>query len=108
MSETTEIKKRLLSLQAELQQRLDKTQSEERKEVREDQDTDAQLWEASDIRDGLDDEASNELRQVNIALARLEAGDYGICTDCGEPIDPKRLEAVPYAVTCISCASKSG
>jgi len=107
MSDTPEIRKRLLSLQRELQQRLDKTQSEERKEVQERQDTDAQLWEASDIRDGLDDEASNELREVNIALARLEAGDYGICSSCGEPVDPRRLEAVPYATLCMSCADKA-
>lgn len=95
---------RLLTLRDELQRRLGKTQSEERSETAEDEDSNAQLWEASEIRDGLDDEAVGELRQVNRALARLNAGTYGICTDCGEAIDPRRLEALPFAERCISCA----
>jgi DnaK suppressor protein len=34
----------------------------------------------------------------------METGDYGFCTECREPIDEKRLEAVPTADTCINCA----
>ena len=104
MTDETQIRERLLALQLELQQRLDKTQSDERHEVEERDDTTAQLWQASEIRDGLNDEAADELRDVNRALARLDTGDYGSCTKCDEAIDPRRLEAVPYAELCISCA----
>jgi RNA polymerase-binding transcription factor DksA len=104
MSDEDPIRERLLALQTELQQRLDKTQSDERHEVEDRDDTTAQLWQASEIRDGLNDEAADELRDVNRALARLDSGDYGICTKCDEAIDPRRLEAVPYAELCISCA----
>jgi RNA polymerase-binding transcription factor DksA len=104
MSDEDPIRERLLALQTELQQRLDKTQSDERHEVEDRDDTTAQLWQASEIRDGLNDEAADELRDVNRALARLGSGDYGICTKCDEAIDPRRLEAVPYAELCISCA----
>ena len=97
---------RLLALRDELQRRLGKTQSEERRETAEDEDSNAQLWEASEIRDGLDDEAVGELRQVNRALERLNAGTYGICAVCDEPIDPRRLEALPFAEICISCAER--
>ena len=45
-----------------------------------------------------------ELRQVNHALKLLDAGEYGICEDCGEPIPEPRLRAVPYATLCIECA----
>ena len=83
-------KENLLLLQAQLRQRLGMTQSEERHEVEEHQDTTAQLWELSEIRDGLDDEASSELTAVNRALDRMDAGDYGICTSCGEPIALRR------------------
>ena len=41
---------------------------------------------------------------INTALARIENGDYGDCYDCGETINPKRLEADPAARLCISCA----
>jgi DnaK suppressor protein len=37
------------------------------------------------------------------ALARLEAGDYGTCIDCGDAIPPARLQAQPFAVRCVAC-----
>lgn len=45
-----------------------------------------------------------ELRRVDTALARIAAGTYGTCAACGEPIDPRRLAASPYAVQCADCA----
>ena len=41
---------------------------------------------------------------INSALARIENGDYGDCYDCGEIINPKRLEAGPATRLCIGCA----
>ena len=46
------------------------------------------------------------LDQVNAALARIEAGTYGICANCGKPINPARLEARPSSVLCIDCQQK--
>ncbi|MGI5171582.1 TraR/DksA family transcriptional regulator [Spirillospora sp. CA-253888] len=37
------------------------------------------------------------------ALTRLEAGRYGLCADCGEPILPERLELMPEASHCVLC-----
>lgn len=48
--------------------------------------------------------AHEELEQINAALQRLDAGTYGVCGICGEPIAPARLDAVPYATTCAECA----
>jgi YteA family regulatory protein len=42
-------------------------------------------------------------QRVNEALARFEAGNYGICEDCGRDIDLERLEALPYTTLCIEC-----
>ena len=39
------------------------------------------------------------------ALKRLDSGNYGECAECGEDIDERRLEAVPYATLCITCAN---
>jgi DnaK suppressor protein len=44
-----------------------------------------------------------ELRQVEAALHRLDAGNYGDCADCGEAIDMKRLLAQPAAERCAPC-----
>ena len=46
------------------------------------------------------------LDEVNEALGKLDAGTYGVCETCGNPIAPARLEAKPAARNCIGCASK--
>ena len=45
-----------------------------------------------------------ERRKIAAALARLDEGDYGYCTECGEEIAPARLRADPTVPTCLSCA----
>ena len=44
-----------------------------------------------------------KLRDVNIALEKIEKGGYGICEKCGKEIEEERLEAVPEAKLCIKC-----
>ena len=44
--------------------------------------------------------------QIDEALDRIEAGDYGECDECGEDIPEKRLELVPYAVYCVECKER--
>jgi len=46
------------------------------------------------------------LRNIEMALARIENGEFGICRDCEEPINPKRLEFDPTVLRCVDCASK--
>ncbi|KPK49049.1 MAG: hypothetical protein AMJ63_17315, partial [Myxococcales bacterium SG8_38_1] len=95
MIDQDEARKSLLAKRTELAQRLGVTQATERQEVAEGQNDNAQLWEVSDIRDDLDSQAATELDQVNQALARLDAGEYGLCADCEEPIAEARLKALP-------------
>jgi DnaK suppressor protein len=45
------------------------------------------------------------LRNIEAALKRIDDESYGLCLDCGEPINPKRLEFDPTALRCIDCAS---
>ncbi|WP_372620064.1 TraR/DksA family transcriptional regulator [Falsiroseomonas sp.] len=47
------------------------------------------------------------LQRIEAALARVEAGEYGWCTQCGEPIAPARLALDPAVPTCIACAGQS-
>ncbi|MDH3614567.1 MAG: TraR/DksA family transcriptional regulator [Gammaproteobacteria bacterium] len=47
------------------------------------------------------------LRDIEAALKRIDDGDYGLCRDCEEAINPKRLEFDPTALRCIDCASKA-
>ncbi|MFN3323894.1 MAG: TraR/DksA family transcriptional regulator [Bryobacteraceae bacterium] len=49
------------------------------------------------------DRESNLLRNVRLALRRIDEGTFGICLHCEEEISPKRLNAVPWAPFCIAC-----
>ena len=46
------------------------------------------------------------LRGIEAALGRIEDGSYGLCRDCEEPIDPRRLEFDPTVLRCVDCAAK--
>src|SRR6266545_8083517 len=43
------------------------------------------------------------LQLIDEALERIDDGEYGECTNCGKPIQEKRLEAVPWARHCLPC-----
>jgi DnaK suppressor protein len=49
----------------------------------------------------LEDDAGKVLEQIDAALARIDAGTYGLCETDGEPIPEERLEARPWATLCI-------
>lgn len=46
------------------------------------------------------------LTAIEEALSRIEKGNYGVCRDCGEPIAPARLKAIPWTRVCIACKEK--
>ena len=50
-------------------------------------------------------QVSRHLAEVDAAVDRVEAGTYGLCEVCGQPIGESRLEALPAARTCIRCAT---
>ena len=50
--------------------------------------------------------ADTHLSEIALALERLAAGTYGVCTQCGAPIAPERLRARPVVRTCITCAAR--
>jgi RNA polymerase-binding protein DksA len=54
----------------------------------------------------LEENAAHVLAAIDAALARIDAGSYGTCSSCGQPIAPERLEALPYATQCIDCKRK--
>ena len=45
------------------------------------------------------------IARIESALARAEAGLYGICDYCGQPIDPERLAALPWTTHCVTCSA---
>ena len=49
---------------------------------------------------------SRKLQLIENAIVRLQNNRYGVCMECGQVIPLARLEAVPYAVFCVSCQAK--
>ena len=47
--------------------------------------------------------AQRRLKQVDAALEALDRGEYGLCEECGEPIPPARMRALPESRICIDC-----
>ena len=62
--------------------------------------------ENDDVLSAIDEEAKQTVHLIDTALSRIKNGNYGICTGCGEKIPEKRLAALPYVTTCVSCAEK--
>jgi len=53
------------------------------------------------------DRESQILRHVRRALRRIDDGDFGICTNCGQEISRRRLGAVPWAELCLACQQRA-
>ncbi|NMM18591.1 MAG: TraR/DksA family transcriptional regulator [Rhodoferax sp.] len=71
------------------------------------EDSTAQVSSARDLEFAMDERESAELRLVEAALSRIEAGTYGQCIDCGVQIPAARLHAAPEAQRCIACQEKA-
>lgn len=52
-------------------------------------------------------QAQHHLVEIDAAIGRFDAGAYGVCEGCGEPIGEGRLDARPVARSCIKCAAQS-
>ena len=52
-------------------------------------------------------QVSQQLRRIELALRRIEEGDYGDCLECGEPILVARLQIQPEASLCVDCQSQN-
>jgi DnaK suppressor protein len=51
----------------------------------------------------LENRIRQEMAKVEHAMEKIEKGTYGLCDNCGQPIDPERLEALPQASLCMNC-----
>jgi DnaK suppressor protein len=55
------------------------------------------------LRSSLQDKELTEYSMIMQALEKLDAGNYGICIDCNQPISEKRLSVYPNATRCLAC-----
>jgi len=55
---------------------------------------------------GLMEHDAQRVQQINSALDAMDLGSYGLCDLCDNPIPLPRLEALPFATTCVPCQEK--
>ena len=102
-------KKRLEDRQRELRETVNRTAQDGREADRESAQDIADRAAQSYNKEFLFHQSNNErqlLQMVDGALSRIHEGSFGQCISCGEEINPKRLEAVPWTRHCIVCQEK--
>ncbi len=104
MRDVSKIREQLEARLQNLNQRIDEIEGDLRTAPSADFEEQATETEGDQVLEGVEDSARIEAQQIYATLQRIEAGSYGECMTCGETIGEQRLEAVPYALQCITCA----
>jgi RNA polymerase-binding protein DksA len=107
------LRRRLEQRQTELRSELQRIDEERegrplrtpREEVEDPGEQGEQLSEEA-VRDAEQGRDVEELREIVVALARIDQGGYGVCVDCGVDIPLARLQAQPMAARCIDCQER--
>lgn len=98
------LRERLELKRDELSARLDRITANVRRSLDTDSKERAKELGDKEVVDALGNEAREELGKITTALARMDIGTFGLCSDCGTQIAAERIEAYPYASECIDCA----
>lgn len=105
--DTAKAKERLIKLKEEYEVRIDQIEDHiqhPQDDLNEHWDDQAISMRQNDMRKSLLVEAKQGLHYVKHALSQIENGSYGECEVCGEEIEEKRMEALPYATLCMEHA----
>lgn len=100
----TEMKPRLLARLRELDHRLAEIEDDLDETPNPDFEDRATEREGDEVLEHLGEAGLVEIRQIQAALKRMEAGAYGVCVNCGEPISHERLRTLPATPRCRYCA----
>ena len=106
MRDARSVRRCLLDSLADLNGRVERIEGEQAQTLDDDFAEQAVAREDDEALDAVERSALTEIAQLRAALARLDAGSYGLCVTCGESIAPARLHALPAATQCIRCARR--
>jgi RNA polymerase-binding protein DksA len=110
--DTEHFRQRLLGERARVQEALDYIHEESRGQLEDDREeiqSDNHPGDAAtstfdrELDATLEGNEERLLQAIDAALQRIESGTFGICRSCGKPIDPERLEALPWTTQDIDC-----
>ncbi len=104
------LRQQLMHRLAHIEGRLDTVETDRRRGTNTldpDWEEQATIRQNDEVLDELAEEERLQARAIRAALQHMEDGSYGWCMTCGEPIDPRRLAALPYATQCIACVTRA-
>ena len=104
MTEMIKLKEILNARLAELTERADEIEEDLSQPPEDDWSDNAIESEDDEVLEKVGVMAADEMRQIMLALTKIDNGTYGVCTKCGSKIAIKRLEALPHTTKCIKCA----
>ncbi|MBK8812625.1 MAG: TraR/DksA C4-type zinc finger protein [Acidobacteria bacterium] len=105
MENFDEIRQTLVERKVKLAELLGRVEVSARRQFDKSLEEQAIQRENEEILTQIDDNLNLEFVQVERALARLDAGDYGFCENCGDKIASNRLQAIPQTSFCLKCAA---
>ena len=105
MTTVEERKKSLLTRLAELDDRIHEIEDELESHNSRDWEELAVEREEDEVLEGMGLNAQSEMAMIRAALTRIEEGEYGFCTKCGNEISAERLDVLPYTPFCKKCAA---
>ncbi|ANL49192.1 DksA/TraR C4-type zinc finger protein (plasmid) [Rhizobium phaseoli] len=103
-----EMESRLKTLRADLQRRLSAIDADLGAALDPDSEDRVTQLENDQVLMEMRKEAREQIISIDAALERLNHGSFGRCVRCLDPIDPGRLEAIPYTPYCVTCARLAG
>lgn len=95
----------LTTQKSDLEKRLQAISKDLQKPYAQDSSDQATERENDEVLEALAQKCTDDIKQIDIALKRVDNGTYGQCSSCGESINVKRLQAQPTATTCINCTA---
>jgi RNA polymerase-binding transcription factor DksA len=104
MTPVTERKRQLEARLGDLRARLATIEAELDSHQAKDWEELATEREGDEVLEGMGLSGQQEIRQIEAALERIGAGEYGYCAKCGAEIGEERLDVLPYTPFCRACA----
>ena len=104
MTTTADRKAQLEARMADLKTRLDHIEAELDSHQSKDWEDLATEREEDEVLEGMGVSGQQEIRMIEAALSRIEAGEYGFCAKCGAEISAERLDVLPHTPFCRHCA----
>ena len=104
--DVTQLRRDFTHRLAELGHRVEEFEHDLREPLEADFAEQATQMESGEVTQALEHSAIVEANQIKQAIERIDAEAYGLCTNCGNGINPGRLDAMPYAPECVACAAE--